>query len=471
MMKCTIKYILILLLIPLQFVAQESYQNVKKNVEKSLQTYTKNGKINTYLNTIISNFNESKKNELKDLKKDNVGICIVLSEDNPDLIISPAKYTFDDEKINISGIGPQNPSKLPDYMEEYVQKYLTEFESIGSTILFQKLILKRIATEGTLTENKTESIVNEPNTVSFIRGNDDWMYIISIDDDYKNLANPRIMVYCFKKSISGKDIFNLNNSLEDAEKRRENKQAKHEEDREKYPLYHDFRIDDLRIGLKQLIKYEPYKSNQELLNHANKLNEKLDRFSIRNYVKELNYLVDLKISEAFLKEHFDDPPHGEYEVENITHLSAHSLGDIYFSQGNYQLAKEFYTKAIFTNPLIELSGTTVGKDVDRTIYDLAKNAYKAGKKDEAYAFLIALMLDSNIDTKEDINIYFKEENEDKKQFKKDLDKALKTLKKGEKYSYTFTFKGNEVFFIPILQATVKSFQEVFKSQEFYKSLE
>ena len=70
----------------------------------------------------------------------------MLSEDNPDLIISPAKYTFDDEKINISGIGPQNPSELPDYMKEYVQKYLTEFESIGNTILFQKLILKKIAT-------------------------------------------------------------------------------------------------------------------------------------------------------------------------------------------------------------------------------------------------------------------------------------------------------------------------------------
>ncbi|WP_073310789.1 tetratricopeptide repeat protein [Flavobacterium terrae] len=152
------------------------------------------------------------------------------------------------------------------------------------------------------------------------------------------------------------------------------------------------------------------------------------------------------------------------------HLSTHSLGDIYFSQGNYQLAKEFYTKAIFTNPLIELSWTNVKKDVDRIIYDLAKNAYKAEKKDEAYAFLIASMFSSNIDVKEDIDIYFNEQKEDKKQFKKDLDKALKTLKKGDKYSYTLNFRGNEAFFIPILQATVKSFQEVFKNKEFYKSL-
>lgn len=259
-------------------------------------------------------------------------------------------------------------------------------------------------------------------------------------------------------------------NYQNTDKRREKKQSKHEEDRENYPLYHDFRIDDLRIGLKQLLEYEPYKSNKELLNHTSKLNEKLDRFSIRNYVKELTYFTDLKINEAFLKEHFDVIPHGEYEVENVMHLSTHSLGDIYFSQGNYQLAKEFYTKAIFTNPLIELSGTTVGKDVDRTIYDLAKNAYKAKKKDEAYAFLIALMFASNIDVETNINIYFKEQDEDRKQFKKDLDRALKTLKKGEKYSYTFKFRGNEAFFIPMLQATVKSFQEVFKDQEFYKSL-
>lgn len=385
-MNNTIKYVQILLLISLQLTAQENYQNVKKNIEEYIQIYKREGKTNKNLNTIISNFNESKKIELKDLKKDNVGICIILSEDNPDLIISPAKYTFYEEKINISAIGPQNPNELPDYMKEYVQKYLTEIESIGGTELFQKLILKKIETEGTFIENKTEYVVNEPNTISFIREKDNWMYIISIDDDYKNLTNPRIIVYCFKNSISGKNIFNLNDSLENTEKRKEKKLSKHEEDRKMYPLYHDFRIDDLREGLKQLLEHEPYKSNKELLNYANKLNEKLDRFSIRNYVKELTYFSDLKISESFLKEHFDEIPRGEYEVENILHLSTHSLGDIYFSQGNYQLAKEFYTKAIFTNPLIELSWTNVKKDVDRIIYDLAKNAYKAEKKDEAYAF-------------------------------------------------------------------------------------
>ncbi|SHI87845.1 hypothetical protein [Flavobacterium terrae] len=249
-MNNTIKYVQILLLISLQLTAQENYQNVKKNIEEYIQIYKREGKTNKYLNTIISNFNESKKIELKDLKKDNVGICIILSEDNPDLIISPAKYTFYEEKINISAIGPQNPNELPDYMKEYVQKYLTEIESIGGTELFQKLILKKIETEGTFIENKTEYVVNEPNTISFIREKDNWMYIISIDDDYKNLTNPRIIVYCFKNSISGKNIFNLNDSLENTEKRKEKKLSKHEEDRKMFPLYHDFRIDDLREGLK-----------------------------------------------------------------------------------------------------------------------------------------------------------------------------------------------------------------------------
>ena len=467
----TTKYILILLLVSLQVTAQETYQNNKEKVENAIQAYKKNGKINSHLNTILSNFEASERMDLKDLKKDNVGICILLSEDNPDLIISPAKYTFGNEKINISGIGSQNPSDLTDSMKEYVQTYLTAFESIGSTALFQKLILEEFATEGTLTENKTESIVQEPNTISFIRGDVDWMYVVSIEDDYKNAKKSRIIVYCFKMSFSGASIFNLDNSIKDAEERREIKQSKQEQDRANYPLYHDYRIDDLRMGLKQLLKYEPYKSNQELINVVTKLNEKLDRFSIRNYVKELNYIANLEISEVFLKAHFDDPPRGEYEVENILHLSFHSLGDIYFSEGNYELAKAFYTKAIFTNPLIETSGTTILKDVNRIIYDLAKNAYKVGKKDEAYAFMTALLFDSSIDSKEDINLYFKEQNENKKQFKKDLDKALQTLKKEQNYSYTFTFRGNEVFFIPMLQATVKSFQAVFKSGDFYKSLE
>jgi len=465
-----IKFIFVLLLTCLQLAAQENYQNVKKNVEKSLANYRKNGKTNTQLNTIISNFNASKKAEVEDLKKDNVGICIVLSEDNPDLIISPAKYTFDDDKINISGIGPQNPGELPDYMKEYVQKYLTQFESVGSTVLFKKLITKRIPTEGTFTENKTEYVVNEPNTISFVRGNEDWMYIISIDDDYMNLSDPRIIVYCFKKSISGKDIFNLNNSLADADKRREIKQSKNEDEREKYPLYHDYRIDDLREGLKQLLEHEPYKSNPELIKHASKFNERLDRFSIRNYEKELLYLADIKISKELLNEHFNDLTRGDYEIDNITHLAAHSLGDIYFAKGNYQLAKDFYKKAIFTSPLIVSSGTTFGKDVDRIVYDLAKNAYKAGKKDEAYGFLIALLFDSNINTKKDLDSYLTEQKENKKQFKKDLDKALKTLKEGQD-SYTFTFRGNEVFFVPMLQFSVKSFQDSFEKSEFYKSLE
>lgn len=464
------KYALLLLFTSLQLLAQDNYQNIKKDLEKTLQTYSKKGKETSYLNTIISNFNKSEKNELEDLKKDNVGVCIVLSEDNPDLIVSPAKYTFENDKINISAIGPQNPGQLPDHMKEYVQKYLTESESVGTTSLFQKLIFQKIPTEGILTENNTENIINEPNTLSFVRGNPDWMYIVSIDDQYKELANPRMIVYCFRKSISAADIFKLNNTVEDMEKRRQTKQSNLKEDRENYPLFHDFRIDDLRIGLKQLLEFEPYKSNQELLKHANKLNEKLDRFTIRDYEDELKYFANLKISEGFLKEHFEDPLQGEYEVENLTHLSVHALGDIYFSKGNYQSAKEFYTKAIFSNPLIVRSGTTYEKDVDRTIYDLAKNAYKTQKKDEAYAFLIALMFSSNIDTKDDIDTYFKEQNEDKKEFKKDLDKALKTLKKGEKYSYTFTFRGNNVFFIPMLQAEIKSFQEAFRNEDFYKSL-
>lgn len=465
------KYLFMLLFCSSFLFGQEKYLNVKPKLDKAVKDYAEKGKTNPFLNTIISNFNQSSKGDLESFKKTNVGICIVLSSGNPELVTAPSKYTFSNEKINISAIGPQDQTKLSADIKDYVQKYTSELENVGKTILFKKIIQKDFEAEGTFSENSTEYIVNEPYTISFVRGDQNWMYIISIEDDYKNLDDARIIVYAFKKTISGPDIFKQNNAVENMEERRKERQSKNEENRAKYPLYHDYRIDDLRVGLNQLLKFEPFKSDKTLNDYTSNLTEKLDRFTIRNYVKELNYFVNLDISEDFIKKNFDSYPHGEYAVENLTHLSAHALGDIYFSQGNYNAAKEFYIKSVFNYPLIASSGTTVGKDVDRTIYDLAKNASKANKKDEYYAFIIALMFSSDINTENDINLKFKEENEDKKQFKKDLDKALKTLKKDKQYSYTFTFRGNNVFFIPMLQESVKSFQENFKSQIFYKSLD
>ena len=113
------------------------------------------------------------------------------------------------------------------------------------------------------------------------------------------------------------------------------------------------------------------------------------------------------------------------------------------------------------------------QDAERIIYDIAKANYYAGKKDEAYGFLIGLIIDSqrNYDlASKTINEFFETEKEDRKIVKKDIDKALKTIKRGKNYSQIFTFRKKEIFFYPMMPFSQKEYEESFKELGFYKSL-
>jgi len=395
-----------------------------------------------------------------------VGIAFVISQGDEKPIIVPAKFSFENEMVNISAVNTNETDT-----QDYVQKYLHTIEKIGGTNLFRKMMLAEFEAEGKYVENKTEISVNEPLSLSFVRGNSDWMYIVSIDNKYDKDPYPRIIIYAFKISLLGEDIFKSGNSIENIEDRRQQLIAKSKSESNKFPLYHDFRTDEIRDGLAKIIKVEPFKSDKGLIEISKKIEEPITRYNTINYLEEFKSLLSANISKVVLEKHFQ--PFEEEEVFNIKHLASHALADYYFGAKQYELAIDYYKKSIFEFPYEESSGTGVVQDAERIIYDIAKANYYAGKKEEAYGFLISLMIDSqrNYDlASKTINEFFEAEKEDKKIVKKDIDKALKTIKKGNNYSQIFTFRKKEIFFFPMMPFSQKEYEKSFKESEFYKSL-
>lgn len=468
-MKKTMLFSLLLILTCKLTFAQEKYVNIQNKVKTAVNAFVYDKANYKFLQNILTGFEKSKKLSLSNFSKDNVGMAIVLSDQNTKLVIAPAKYTFDNNKVNISAIRSKTTGGLTDDMKEYVQKYLYNMEELGSTKLFRQLMLNKPEPEGVFKQNTTEFIVNEPNTLSFVRGDEDWMYAISIDNNYKTEEKPRIILYAFKISLSGKDIFSTENSIEDMEKRRLDKVDNEKTDREKFPLFHDFRTDDIRELLKELVLNEPFKSNQELQKNIAKLDTKITRFNLKDYVPQFNFFLTLNIAAFQKKEEFI-----VNELLNIQHLSAHALADYYLSQGNYDQAINFYKKAAFNFRYEVSSGTTFVKDMERIIYDLSKTCYKAGRKDEAYGYLIGLIIDSqNNETlaTKDLESYLLIEKEDKKKFKDDMMTSLKTIKVGKDgHSRSLTFRNKEVFFYPMMADSLSAYEKHIKNSNIYKFL-
>ncbi|MFP3833019.1 hypothetical protein [Chryseobacterium sp. SIMBA_028] len=96
-----------------------------------------------------------------------------------------------------------------------------------------------------------------------------------------------------------------------------------------HPLYHNFRVDDLRIGLRYLIKDEPYKSDPTLIQYTSNLKDKLERTNIAHYIEELRYFADLKIDEKY-KDNYDE------EIVNINHTASHALADVFLGKKDYE---------------------------------------------------------------------------------------------------------------------------------------
>ncbi|MDR2948905.1 MAG: hypothetical protein LBV71_06830 [Prevotella sp.] len=249
--------------------------------------------------------------------------------------------------------------------------------------------------------------------------------------------------------------------------------AQTEADREKYPLYHDARTDELRPALKKLVAYEPYISNNELKKHIENLDEKITRYNIGNYVDDFKFFLTLDITEDFLEKKFSNLRRHD-DVWNIKHIAAHALADYYLSAGEYDQAVEYYKKSVFDYRLIVASsGTTLTKDIERCIFDIANTYYKAGKKDQSYAYLIALIVESqNYSHGDRLSEYLEKDKADKKKLKTDIDKALKTIKKGKDGTYVIIFRGHEAIFFPFVMGSTspQKLAEKMKNSDFYKEL-
>lgn len=461
--KYLMQCIVIFFLFTTTLIGQVQYNDVQEVIKNTVALYNESQKDKDLLNTILANFNQSDKVNSEELKKTNLGICVVLNPEYSALLVAPAKYTYRNGKINLSAFRLRGTNKISNDMDAYVYNYQNDIKTLGESPFFLKLLQNNIDTDGTLTENETEHIIDEATGISFVRGNKDWMYIVSIDKRYNSVKQPQVIVYLFQKTLN-------DNDSRKTPANKESNPNKLTKNIENYPLYHDKRIDELRTALAELIVYEPFKSDQKLLKYTYNMVDRLDRYTIRDYEEELLYFATLNISESFLNTNFDSYYDKDSEVKNITHLAAHSLGDIYLSSNNYELAKEYYTQAIFRVPIKTNSGTTASKDVNRIVYDLSKNAYNTGKKDEAYAYLISMLFEDPATATKLLNNYITSDNQDKKKLKEDIDKALNTITKGENYTYTFDFRRNKVFFMPMFSESIQIFQNDIKNTDFYKSL-
>ncbi|WP_106915206.1 hypothetical protein [Chryseobacterium aurantiacum] len=229
------------------------------------------------------------------------------------------------------------------------------------------------------------------------------------------------------------------------------------------PLYHNYRIDELRTGLRYLIRDEPYKSDPTLIQYTSNLKDKLERTNIANYIEELRYFADLKIDKRY-KDNFDE------EIANINHTASHALADVFLGKKDYGQAEKYFLKALVEHQLFSVSGTTVEKDSHRIEYDLVKVYQNLGRKDEAYGYLLALINSQwNYELGEK-GIIAMAENDDKKKLKRDIDKALKTFVARPDYFLEFTFRGKKILFWNALSLNKEYFSKNIMKTEFYKSL-
>ena len=164
--------------------------------------------------------------------------------------------------------------------------------------------------------------------------------------------------------------------MEELELLRKEKLSKNNE----FRLYHDFRVDELRSGLANLHNYEPYKSNADFDKLRKVFTQKLDRFNIANYKSELKYIVEnIKIPESYRKIYYlkEDEM---MDLQNILHLAAHSLGDVYMTEKDFESAKKYFLLADKVYPYQSYSGTTMSKDANRITADLAEVAKELNQK-------------------------------------------------------------------------------------------
>ena len=143
--------LLLLLLISGIANAQKKYDEVDSYIKEAINSFKENTKEVEFLKIVKNNFDKAPKMVLSEFKKSNMGIAFVFSNETENPQIVPAKFSFEDEKVNISAINAK-----PELIEDYAQKYLYEMEKLGQTQIFKKVLMSDYEKEGTYHQNKKE---------------------------------------------------------------------------------------------------------------------------------------------------------------------------------------------------------------------------------------------------------------------------------------------------------------------------
>jgi tetratricopeptide (TPR) repeat protein len=447
-------------------ISQNTYISIQSKIDETVSKYSDADENYKILSTIHKQFKKSKKVIGNSLDQNQIGIVAIINFEKKGINLFPAKFHSNNGLINISAFSlGENEASTAD-MNGYIERYLQRIEYIGNTETFKTLVGVKPEVYYPYAMNNDEHVIHltEKSASVFLRSTDDWLFAVS-----SSMSDIRF--YAFKLNLDGEDIFGDVNNETAIEKRRLEKIQKDKENKEKFPLYHDVRTDKIRTAIQSIAEFEPFKNDKKLKNQILKLDKPITRYNLGEFIEPLNYFYQLNITKAFLNAHFND---SEGDENYVKHLCIHALADYNSSQNNFDLAIDQYKKAIFESPYEVSSGTNVIKDIERVIYDLSKTCYKAGRKDEAYGYLIGLIIDSQNNSQlatKDIKAYMLANKEVSKQFKTDLDKALLTIQKGQdQFSRQFIFRKKTVFFYPMMPDSAEEYRIQFKETDFYKSL-
>lgn len=454
------KNLIYLLLFATQFSFAQIVNNNQldlKKIEAQILKASKTSQNTNLFKNFIADYKAGTNVSSRDLIFDYVGIGIAFNAKNNSTKLLPAKYTLN-LKTRLSGIGVVGLEK--DVLSEKQSKFLSIYSknplAIAGDDYYMEFKYHTFTNEGRL-EYKNSAILTDQTHTSYFAKKDNWLYVIGIS----NTTNDFIL-YKFDTKAMPKDDY----MLIQMEKDRQVKWAKESKLRAVFPMYHDIRIDEIRVALAYLLREEPYKNDKILVECAGKMTRKLDRENIRNFTAELDYFLDLKIDEKFWKYRSD-------EVLNLKHTSAHALADINFGNGDYKLAEKFFLRSILDFRVYSAGGSNIQKDANRIAYDLSKVYEKQGKTDETIGYLIPLLNgNGSIDLATTLlNNCITKNKIDKKSLKKQIDASFESLEnlRGDG-TYTYIFNGKVIFFYSVFNKTKSSFAKEVMETDFYKSL-
>ncbi|SFN78753.1 hypothetical protein SAMN05421594_4218 [Chryseobacterium oleae] len=432
---------------------QKSFSDYEHQLDTALKNYSKSPNYQ-YLKDLVTYFKAAKKLNAKHLTKDVVGIAVFLDNGNSHLDLFPAVYTYDNDKVDISALRSSITKMPSDEMKEYADAFLNNRRDIGKSKIFQSLLTDHPKAESTYTELPNEYKVVSPADVSFVRGNDDWMYAISFGSE-------GIIIYAFKLSLADEEI----SGKKVVEKIRQEKEDELTTLLEKYPYAHYSDDHGIYSYIKRLRESTPFSKDKEFLKNTESYEQRIKRDSLINHIGMFNYLLKLKFPKELLEDGAEN-----IDIYGLKHFSAHTLGDYYFFKQDYNKAIEYYRKAVFDFP--NSSDSRVCRDVENSLLSISKSYRQLNKMNDAYASLLgAIYSCGNIsDTEEkQFNNYIATDTADRDQLKKDIDQSLLTIKNLKNNYYSFTFRNKTSFFYG-KDEFVKNITRHMTTTHFYQSL-